>query len=166
LLFDDLTKALEAGRRLMVHRLQPFVIRLYDPSSTASIVKQTLGLELEGGYMVIGFDGDPDIAALQEQKALELVADLRPRDLGREPGERWWSHRYAFYYPPKTLAFPWMYGTTETVATHDRIERLWRAQKDAVERTYADHGVRFIAHFSHWWHWGAAMYSRFIIEAP
>jgi alkyldihydroxyacetonephosphate synthase len=166
LLFDDIGKAIEAGRRLMINRLQPFVIRLYDPNSTASLVKETLGLDLAGGYMVIGFDGDPDIAALQEEKALKILNDLGPRDLGREPGERWWSHRYAFYYPPKTLKFPWMYGTTETVSTYDKVEKIWRAQKDAVEQGYADWGVRFIAHFSHWWHWGAAMYSRFIIEAP
>lgn len=166
LLFESLGSALEAGRRLMVRRLQPTVIRLYDPNSTASLVKQTLGLELQGGYMVIGFDGDPDIAALQEQKAMEICTELGAKDLGREPGERWWEHRYAFYYPPKTLAFPWMYGTTETVCTFDKVEKIWRAQKTAVESGFAEYGVRFIAHFSHWWHWGASMYSRFIIEAP
>jgi alkyldihydroxyacetonephosphate synthase len=166
LLFDDLEKAIEAGRRMMVHRLQPFVIRLYDPPSTASLVRETLELELDGAYMVIGFDGDPDLAALQEEKALAQLEPLAPRDLGREPGERWWEHRYDFYYPPKALALPWMYGTTETVSTYDRVERLWRAQKRAVEDGYAEHGIRFIAHFSHWWSWGASMYSRFIIEAP
>lgn len=166
LVFDDLEKAIEAGRRLMVHRLQPFVVRLYDPPSTASLVRETLGLELDGGYMVIGFDGDAELAAMQETKALALIEDLTPRDLGREPGERWWAHRYDFYYPPKTLAFPWMYGTTETVSTYDKVERLWRAQKAAVEGSYAEYDIRFIAHFSHWWSWGASMYSRFIIENP
>lgn len=166
LLFDDLEKAIEAGRRLMVHRLEPFVIRLYDPPSTASLVKETLGLDLDGAYMVIGFDGDAEIAALQETKALALIENLAPTDLGREPGERWWAHRYDFYYPPRTLAFPWMYGTTETVSTYDRIEGLWHAQKAAVEQTYAEQDIRFIAHFSHWWPWGASMYSRFIIENP
>jgi alkyldihydroxyacetonephosphate synthase len=166
LLFDNVADAIEAGRRLMIHRLQPFVIRLYDPNSTASLVKQTLGLELEGGYMVIGFDGDPELAEMQERKALELFADLSPRDLGREPGEKWWEHRYDFYYPPKTLAFPWMYGTTETVCTYDKLDTIWKAQKRAVEEGYAAQGVRYIAHFSHWWRWGASMYSRFIIENP
>lgn len=165
-LFENVKDAVEAGRRLMVHRLQPFVIRLYDPNSTASLVKQTLGYELEGGYMVIGFDGDQELAEMQERKALELFADLNPRDLGREPGEKWWEHRYDFYYPPKTLAFPWMYGTTETVCTYDKVDVIWKAQKKAVEETYADVGVRYIAHFSHWWRWGASMYSRFIIENP
>lgn len=166
LLFDDVGKALEAGRRLMVHRLNPTVIRLYDPHSTASLVKRTLGLELEGSYLVIGFDGDREIAELQEKKALALFSDLGARDLGREPGERWWDHRYDFYYPPKGLAFPWMYGTTETVTTFDRVETIWHAQKKAIEEGFKEWDVRFIAHFSHWWHWGASMYSRFIIESP
>lgn len=166
LLFPNTKGAIEAGRRLMQNRLQPFVIRMYDPNSTRSLIKQTLELDLEGSYLVIGFDGDPDIAALQEQKALKLFEDLAPMDLGREPGERWWEHRYDFYYPPKTLAFPWMYGTTESVTTYDNVERVYQAQKKAVEEGFADQGVRFIAHFSHWWRWGAAMYSRFIIEQP
>ncbi|MBM3213394.1 FAD-binding oxidoreductase [Candidatus Poribacteria bacterium] len=166
LLFEDLSKALEAGRRLMTRRLDPFVIRLYDAHSTASQVKRVLGYELEGSYMVVGFDGDPDIAALQERKAMAIFDELGARDLGREPGERWWNHRYDFYYPPKSLKLPWMYGTTETVTTYDKIEALYWAKKRAVEETYADHGVQYIGHFSHWYHWGVSLYDRFIIEEP
>ena len=166
LLFEDLSQAIEAGRRLMTRRLDPMVIRLYDPGSTASRVKAILGYALEGAYMVVGFDGDADIAALQEEKAMAICRELGARDLGREPGEKWWQHRYDFYYPPRNLKFPWMYGTTETVARFDKIESIWRAQKRAVEETYADWGVQYIAHFSHWFHWGSAMYSRFIIEQP
>ncbi|NIM99690.1 MAG: FAD-binding protein [candidate division Zixibacteria bacterium] len=165
-LFDDLSKALEAGRRMMTKRLDPLVIRLYDPSSTASRVKAILGYEFEGAYMVIGFDGDRDLAALQESKAMEICETLGARDLGREPGEKWWNHRYDFYYPPKNLKLPWMYGTTETVTTYDRIEQLYRRQKSAVEKNYAAQNVRYLGHFSHWFHWGAMLYSRFIIEEP
>jgi alkyldihydroxyacetonephosphate synthase len=167
ILFDDLSKALEAGRRLMTRRLDPFVIRLYDPASTASIVKEVLGYDFGGAaYMVVGFDGDPDLAALQEQKALAIFEDLGGRDLGRERGEKWWNHRYDFYYPPLSLKLPWMYGTTETVTTYDKIEKLYWGQKQAVEDAYRDWKVRFIAHFSHWFHWGVMIYSRFIIEEP
>lgn len=166
LLFDSLGDALEAGRLIMTRRLDPMVIRLYDPQSTASRVKKILGYELEGAYMVIGFDGDPDIAALQEEKALAICADLNARDLGRDPGESWWAHRYDFYYPPQNLKFPWMYGTTETITTFDKLEQLYYAEKRAVEETYAHLNISFIAHFSHWFHWGASLYSRFIIEDP
>ena len=166
LLFDDLGKALEAGRLMMTRRLDPMVIRLYDPTSTATRVKKILGYEFEGAYMVLGFDGDPDLAALQEQKALEICQQLDAKDLGREPGEKWWNHRYDFYYPPQSLKLPWMYGTTETVTTYDRIEKLYWAEKNAIETTYADWNVKFIGHFSHWFHWGVMLYCRFVIEDP
>ncbi|MDX1416412.1 MAG: FAD-binding oxidoreductase [Candidatus Promineifilaceae bacterium] len=165
-LFDSLSDALEAGRLIMTRRYDPMVIRLYDPASTASRVKAILGYELEGAYMVMGFDGDPDLAALQEEKAMAVCLDLGAKDLGREPGERWWDHRYDFYYPPKNLKFPWMYGTTETITTFDKLENLYWAEKRAVEETYSDLGIKFIGHFSHWFHWGASLYTRFIIEDP
>ena len=166
LLFDDLSVGLEAGRQIMTRRLNPFVIRLYDPASTKSQVKSILGYEFDGAYMVMGFDGDPDIAALEEQKALKICTDLGAQDLGREPGEKWWDHRYDFYYPPINLKLPWMYGTTETVTTYDNIERTYWAIKNAVEGGFADWDVKFIGHFSHWFHWGVMLYSRFIIEEP
>ncbi len=165
-LFDDLGKALEAGRQIMTKRLTPFVIRLYDPDSTRSRVRKILGYELDGAYMVLGFDGDPDIAALQEKKAMEICTELTATDLGREPGEKWWEHRYDFYYPPQNLKLPWMYGTTETVTTYDKIENLYWSEKRAVEEGFADWGVQFIGHFSHWFHWGVMLYCRFIIEDP
>ena len=165
-LFDDLANALEAGRRLMTRRLTPLVIRLYDPSSTASLVREVLGYELEGAYMVLGFDGDKDVAAAQENKGLAICTDLGAKDLGREPGERWWNHRYDFYYPPKSLKLPWMYGTVETVTTFDKLHALYWAKKKALEESYADWHVNYIGHFSHWFHWGASLYDRFIIKEP
>ncbi|HRX03130.1 MAG TPA: FAD-binding oxidoreductase [Anaerolineae bacterium] len=165
-LFTDLSKALEAGRLIMTRRLHPFVIRLYDPESTRSQVKKVLGLDYEGAYMVMGFDGDPDIAALEEQKALAICTGLGGQDVGRAPGEAWWEHRYDFYYPPLSLHLPWMYGTTETVTTYDKIEPLYWAVKRAVEEGFPEWDIKFIAHFSHWFHWGVMCYSRFIIEEP
>ena len=165
-LFDNLSNAIEAGRLMMTRRLEPFVIRLYDPESTRSQVKKVLGYEFDGAYMVIGFDGDSDIAALLEKKALEICTELGARDLGREPGEKWWEHRYDFYYPPKSLHLPWMYGTTETVTTYDKIEKLYWAEKKAVEEGFTEWNVKFIGHFSHWFHWGVMVYTRFIIEEP
>ena len=165
-LFDDFSKAIEAGRQIMTKRLDPLVIRLYDPNSTRLRVKSILGYEYEGAYMVIGFDGDKDIAALQEEKALEICYALGAQDLGREPGEKWFKHRYDFYYPPRNLKMPWMYGTTETVSTFDKMEKIYWAQKKAVEETYAEWGVTYIGHFSHWFPWGTMVYSRFIIEEP
>jgi alkyldihydroxyacetonephosphate synthase len=167
MLFKDVASGLEAGRRMMVDRLDPLVIRMYDPHSTGLLVKRVLGYELSGAYMIIGFDGWPEIAAAQEARALAICGDLGARDLGREPGERWWAHRYDFYYPPLSLHLPAMYGTVETVATFDRIEAIYHAKKAAIEGAFGARGVEYIGHFSHWFPWGASLYDRFLLkEAP
>jgi alkyldihydroxyacetonephosphate synthase len=167
MLFKDVATGLEAGRRMMVQRLDPLVIRMYDPHSTGLLVKKVLGYELQGAYMIIGFDGWSEIAAAQQARALAVCADLGARDLGPEPGERWWNHRYDFYYPPHTLHLPAMYGTIETIATFDKIEALYAAKKRAIEGTFGHLGVDYIGHFSHWFPWGASLYDRFLLkEAP
>ena len=58
-----------------------------------------------------------------------------------------------------------MYGTTETVTTYDKIQGVYYAIK-AVEGGFKEWNVRWIGHFSHWFHWGVMLYSRFIIEEP
>ncbi len=165
-LFNDLPAALEAGRRIMTARLQPCVLRLYDPASTTTMLRRVLGLEAEGACFIIGFDGWADIAAAQEARALAICAELGGTDLGREPGEHWWEHRYDFYYPPLTLMLPKMYGTTETVCRYDRIEQLYRAKKRVIEEDFAEWNARYIAHLSHWFPWGVMVYDRFIIDEP
>ncbi len=165
-LFRDVATGLEAGRRMMTSRLDPLVIRMYDPHSTGLLVKRVLGYELDGAYMIVGFDGFAEIAAAQEARALAICAELGARDLGREPGERWWAHRYDFYYPPLSLKLPAMYGTIETVATFDRLEGFYQAKKAAIEGTFGAAGVEYIGHFSHWWRWGASLYDRFLLKDP
>jgi alkyldihydroxyacetonephosphate synthase len=165
-LFADLPQALEAGRRIMTQRLDPLVIRLYDLPSTKKMIKRVLNLELEGAYMALGFDGWPEIAAAQEKRAMDICFELGARDLGREPGQAWWEHRYHFYFPPLSLHLPQMYGTTETVTTFDHIEQLYTAKKAVIEENYAAWDVGYIGHFSHWFPWGVMLYDRFVINQP
>jgi alkyldihydroxyacetonephosphate synthase len=165
-LFPDLQSGLEAGREIMLARLQPIVIRLYDEPSTRSRIKRVLGLDLEGAYMVIGFDGWRDIVEAQEGHAFEHCRAHGAQELGREPGTHWWQHRYDFYFPPQTLDFPWMFGTMDTLATYDKIEHLYWTKKEAIEREYASWNVKYIGHFSHWYDYGVMLYDRFIIEEP
>jgi alkyldihydroxyacetonephosphate synthase len=166
-LFADVATGLEAGRRMMVDRLDPLVIRMYDPHSTSLLVKRVLGYELSGAYMIIGFDGWREIAEAQERRAMTICDSLGARDLGREPGERWWAHRYDFYYLPLSLQLPAMYGTVETVSTFDRIENIYRQKKANIEGQFGHLGVEYIGHFSHWFPWGASLYDRFLLrEAP
>jgi alkyldihydroxyacetonephosphate synthase len=165
-LFNDLHAALEAGRRIMTSRLQPCVLRLYDEASTTTMLKRVLGLEAEGACFIVGFDGWAEIAAAQEARALAICSELGGADLGREPGEHWWAHRYDFYYPPLALALPKMYGTTDTVCTFDKIEALYYAKKRLIEEDFVAWKARYIAHFSHWFPWGVMVYDRFVIDEP
>jgi alkyldihydroxyacetonephosphate synthase len=166
-LFPNLAAGMEAGRRIMLDRLQPLVIRLYDERSTIRTVKHVLGTEVtEGAYMVLGFDGFADIVAAQERRAYAICAALGARDLGEEAGRRWWENRYNFYFPPKAPDLPWMFGTLDTVTTFDRMEALVAAKKAALEEGFAGHRLYYYAHFSHWFPWGVMVYDRFVIEQP
>jgi len=167
LLFDDFGRGIEAGRRMMLDRLQPTVIRLYDAPSTIKQVQRVLGVRIDtGAYMVIGFDGFADVAEAQERRGLAICRELGGKDLGEAPGWHWWHHRYDFYYPSKALDFPWMFGTMDTLCTFDKIEHLYWTKKRTLEERYAAWKLQYIAHLSHWFPWGVMVYDRFIIEEP
>ena len=167
LLFDDLSKALEAGRRIMTRRLHPFVIRLYDPASTRTQVKKVLGLDFEGAYMVMGFDGDPDIAALEEQKALAICQELGGSRRGPRAGRALVGAPLRLLLPAaEPASCPGCTARPRPSPPTTRSRPLYWAEKRAVEEGFTEWNVKFIAHFSHWFHWGVMLYSRFIIEEP
>jgi alkyldihydroxyacetonephosphate synthase len=165
-LFKDIRAGLEAGRRIMTSRLRPCTIRLYDEGSSERIVKRVLGLDVQGCYMVVGADGKPSAVDLEMQGMHRICTDIGARDLGPEPGEHWWKHRYDFYFPPYNLMLPEMTGTVETTATHDKIYGIHVAKKRVIEEGFKDWGAKYIAHFSHWFPWGVMVYDRFIIPKP
>jgi alkyldihydroxyacetonephosphate synthase len=166
-LFPDLHSGMEAGRRIMLARLQPMVIRLYDERSTIKTIKHVLGTDVDhGAYMVIGFDGWADVVAAQEKHAYSICKEAGAQDLGEELGRQWWEHRYDFYFPPKSLEFPWMFGTLDTVTTFDKLETLYLAKRETLEEKYKAYNLYYYAHFSHWYPWGGMAYDRFVIEKP
>jgi len=169
-LFKDLHTALEAGRRIMTKGLDPCVIRTYDKDDTRVMVKNVLGIEREdiGGYMIMGFDGQfEDIVELQERQAMQICNELGGEDLGREPGETWWNHRYDFYYPPHTLESKhYLYGVIDTIATYRDIERVYTAMREVLYDKFSSYNFHFGGHFSHWYEWGTAFYPNFIVREP
>jgi alkyldihydroxyacetonephosphate synthase len=166
-IFPDLHAGLEAGRLIMLERLQPLVIRLYDERSTLKTVKGVLGINTDKGvYMVIGFDGWEDIVAAQENHAFAICKKLGGQDFGEEAGRKWWEHRYDFYFPPEMLDLPFMFGTLDTVCTYDKLEPLYWAKMHSLEEKFKEWNIYYFAHFSHWYPWGAMAYDRFIIENP
>lgn len=163
--FPTIYDGLEAGREMMINRLTPTVIRLYDPGSTKKSLNTT-GLDLDGNYMVLMFDGDEEIAELQLKRALEICEKNKGEDLGSELGKHWWDTRYVAYKPPVHPAYPQLYGTPETVTTYSNIVKVYDEKKKLIEEKYKKWDAKYTAHFSHWYSWGTMIYDRFYIDNP
>ena len=163
--FKDIHHGIEAGREIMLNRLNPAVIRLYDPGSSKKSLKGT-GLNADGVNMVLMVDGFTDMAELQMKKVLEICLENGGQDLGEEPGQYWWNTRYDFYRPPLQPSYPLLYGTVETITTYDKIHKLYDEKKRLIEEKYKEWDAEYMAHFSHWYPWGTMIYDRFYIANP
>jgi len=163
-IFKDLSTGLKVGRKLMVEKLQPAVIRLYNETETKSLINRVLGIDKEGAYLVYGFDGKKEMVDLQLKYAKEIADSQQGEDLGGELGEKWWNSKYKFFYPPYMFRLPQCFGTLDTVASYSDIENVYNAMKEVIEKKYKM--ARYIGHFSHWFDWGAMLYARFIIDNP
>lgn len=161
-LFKSVEDGVNAGRDL-VHQVKPSIIRLYDEAETVSLIRKVIGFAKPGAFMNVAIEGAADDVELEEKHMLEIAEKYGAEDLGSDYGEKWWDSRLTFFYPDKCLDFPLMYGTMDTVATYSNIEKIYWAMKKEVEKF---EGVRFIAHFSHWYEWGCMMYDRFIMDNP
>jgi alkyldihydroxyacetonephosphate synthase len=104
--FPDLHTGLEAGRQLMVRRLRPSVIRLYDEAETRRLIRRVLGIDKEGAYLVFGCDGDRDLVELELSKALAICRSFPHEDLGPDLDQDWWDHRYDFFFPNHMFHLP------------------------------------------------------------
>lgn len=136
---------------------------MYDEAETVSLIKKVLGFAKPGAFMNVALEGDSDMVTLEEKKMLEIVAKYGAEDLGSDYGKKWWESRLTFYYPDKALDLPQMFGTMDTIVKYSNIDKVYHAMKEATEQF---EGVRFIAHFSHWYEWGCMMYDRFIMDNP
>ncbi len=164
-LFKDIKSGIAAGRDIF-KKIRPSILRLYDAAETASIVKKAIGIDTEGAFMNLAVEGIKEIVEIEEKIVDEICKKYGAQDLGSEWGEKWWENRITFFYPGQIMNNPQMFGTMDSIATYDDIENVYWAMKKAIESKYKDRGVKFIAHFSHWYEWGCMIYDRFIIDNP
>ena len=161
-LFKDLTTAIAAGRDMLAE-FKPSILRLYDEGETKSIIRKIIGLEKSGFFMNLAVEGLEKIAEFEMERVVEICCGkYSAEDLGNEFGEKWWEKRVTFFYPGHIFKYPQMYGTMDSVGTYKNIGKIYWAMKNAVESNFPQ--ARFIAHFSHWYEWGAMIYDRFIID--
>lgn len=165
-LFEKLEDGIEAARQIMIRRLHPCVIRLYDPPSTVRFIQKVLGINVRGCFMVVGTDGIKKIVDIEKEEIQNICFKMGGESLGCEVGEIWWKDRYKFYFPPFCPNLPEMFGTMDTVTTFDKLLSLYEAKKKTIEEGFRIFGARYTAHFSHWFPWGGMIYDRFFIEKP
>ena len=164
-LFPDIHIGYQACREI-VQAVKPSIVRLFDEAETVSIIKKIIGFAKKGSFLNLTLEGYKKIVDAELEIVLEIAKKYGAEDLGTEYGEKWFQNRITFFYPDHIMDLPQMFGTLDTVATHDNIENIYRAMKAAVEDNFKQYGVRFISHSSHWYDWGAMNYSRFIIDNP
>ena len=106
--------------------------------------------------------GVKELVDVEEKILLDTFKKYGAEDLGSEYGEKWWKEKITFFYPGNMMDLPQMFGTMDTIAPYDKIEKIYWAMKKAVETNFPQ--AKFIAHFSHWYEWGCMVYDRFIID--
>lgn len=162
-LFKDMSAAFKASRELL-QKFKPSVMRLYDQAETASLIKKIVGVERDGAFMNIAVEGVSEIVAVEKKILLDTFTKYGAEDMGSEYGEKWWKEKITFFYPGHMMDIPQMFGTMDTIAPYDKIEKIYWEMKKAIETNFPQ--AKFIAHFSHWYEWGCMVYDRFIIDNP
>jgi alkyldihydroxyacetonephosphate synthase len=153
--FPDTATGLEAARQIMRRGLRPAAMRLSDELESLFLYKRA------GALMVWCFDGFAAQVEAEEGEALRLALALGGEDLGPEPGEDWWEHRYTSAYPTaENLLLKseegWTIGTViDTAGTFDYLRAVHGKMSQALSRY---EGLLFAAHFSHWYPTGGMMY--------
>ena len=159
-LFGSLGEGLAALRDVMRTGARPAVLRLYDELDT------TLVLGREGGALLVTVcEGDADVVAAEEAVLRRCCAGAA--DLGAEPGEHWWAHRYDVSFNLPRVLSGQLLGpngvadTIEVAALWSRLPGLYDAMKAAM----APYAAVVFAHVSHCYPEGASIYWSFATDA-
>ena len=92
-----------------------------------------------------------------------FVKKYGAEDLGSEYGKKWWNEKITFFYPGHMMDLPQMFGTMDTIAPYDKIEKIYWAMKEAIEDELP--AWRALSLTSRTGMSGAAMvYDRFIVD--
>jgi alkyldihydroxyacetonephosphate synthase len=160
-LVTDVATGLDAIRAVMRTGLRPTIVRLYDETDTAMVFGGQ-GLEVpEGCLLIVGCEGDADVAAFTAGVVRRILTEHDARDLGPGPGENWRAHRHAMSYrfadymkPGGTFGDALTLDTMEVAGTWGVLPGLYEAVKAAI----AEHVDLVFAHFSHVYPEGASIY--------
>jgi alkyldihydroxyacetonephosphate synthase len=161
--FPNVEAGLEAARRIMIRRLRPAAMRLYDEADSEKLTSM-LDLKTGGVLLIIVLDGSPDAISLEERGVAQACLECDGIDIGGGPAETWWEGKYEPFSKHNAPAPPLIFGTTDTCARFSALPRLYREKKRTIEAGFAEYGARYTCHFSHWYPWGGMLYDRFYVD--
>lgn len=109
-----------------------------------------------GCLLIVGWEGSREVVRVAEAAARPILA-RHGRDLGPEPGERWYASRHAVSYKMMPILLRGGFvDTMEVSAPWSAIPRTWQAVREAVR----PHAL-VMAHFSHAYAEGGTIYFSF-----
>ncbi len=161
--FPDVFAGIEAGRQIMVSRLRPSVLRLYDDYDSQKLA-DWVETGVTGNLLIVMCDGATDLVDYEAAAIRDICLRVGGIDHGGSVAETWWNGRYEPFAPGKLPQPPMIYGTFDTVARFRDVPAIYRAKKEVTETRFKEYGARYSAHFSHWFPWGLMVYDRFYID--
>ncbi|RME48173.1 MAG: FAD-binding oxidoreductase [Deltaproteobacteria bacterium] len=153
--FPDVPTALEAIRATVQYGVLPAVVRLYDEVDTA-LTMTALGAEdLSGNLLILVFEGESEIVALEHELTARFCAERPCEDLGAGPARHWWEHRYDISYRQSEILSNegMVLDTIEVATVWSNLVNLYETVRKALSPI-----VTTLAHFSHIYPEGASIY--------
>lgn len=158
--FKDYLSGLEALRRIMQLGLKPPVTRLYDASESEPRVKDYPDFKDHPCLCMLMFQGDPDIVALEDKKAMEIVSECGGRLCCDDPAHVWLEHRF-LPLSANPVSQGNLMDTCEVSAHWSIMPEVYENMREAALAVNPEAHVG--AHWSHSYIDGACLYMTFII---
>ena len=112
----------------------------------------------KGCRLIVGLEGARIRTEVESRIAFEELERAGGRDLGEDPGLKWFEHRYAVSYKMSSVFREGAFvDTMEVAATWDRLMHLYREVREAI----GQHAL-VMAHFSHAYPEGCSIYFTFV----
>lgn len=121
--FKNISEGIEAARRIMTDRWRPAVIRLYDEADSAKL-SSWLNLGVKGVLLIVMCDGTKELTALESAQIAKLCESVGGKSYGGEIGKMWWDGKYEPFKHGNIPAPPQIFGTTDTCARFEDIEKF------------------------------------------
>jgi alkyldihydroxyacetonephosphate synthase len=112
---------------------------------------------LGGATLLLIFEGEPEIAHEDAERAARICARAAARSLGEAPARRWLAHRYSVSFRQQTsFRLDAFTDTMEVAAPWSKVEAVYNAVRGAL----SEHAL-VMAHLSHAYTDGCGLYFTF-----